>query len=352
MGRFARGWLAISVVFIAISTSRPGGAQPSSPQRQPVDRVSGAPPAAARRTPPTARDSQRVAAQPRQLSAPAPALADAAAPLAGPPKEFVLSPEQQQRVDQILTYWEHHTAKIKTHECNFRRDNFDSVFGTADVPRTIDFGTIRYMHPDKGLFRVDRTYDVNAQASDPKQKYVQQQVQFGEYWMCDGESIYQFDARTKVLTESKLPPHLRGKAITEGPLPFLFGAKADDMKARYWIREITPQDNPKGEYWLEVLPKRREDAANFDRLLVQLKVDKGQLLPHGLKVINPQGHIIYVFSEHAANNTMDRVQGFLDAFVRPSTPAGWTKVVEDWNGAPMADRQAAPAESAEHPKRR
>ena len=35
-------------------------------------------------------------------------------------------------------------------------------------------------------------------------------------------------------------PEMQGQSIGDGPLPFLFGAKADTMKSRYWIREITP----------------------------------------------------------------------------------------------------------------
>jgi TIGR03009 family protein len=321
------GWLATSVQAQQSPTParRPSAGQAVAPQ------ASGPRSAAPRHSQPRlVTDAQ---ARPAAAVAGQPAM----------PKNFPLTQEQEARVDQILKFWEHHTAKIKTHECKFVRKNYDFVFGNRDTPITIDVGTIRFMDPDKGLFRVDETYKVNAQAADPKQRYVPQDVQFGEYWVCDGEAIFQFDARTKVLTETKLPPEMQGKAIAEGPLPFLFGAKAETMKARYWIREVTPQNNPQGEYLLEATPKRQEDAANFDHLLVQLKVEQGQLLPHAMRVDKgpKQGYVLYEFKEHAPNHTAHRLLGFLNSFVRPSTPAGWTKVVEDWNAPPADTRQAA-----------
>jgi TIGR03009 family protein len=316
------------LAFVMLSASvRPGLAQQQpSPQRRPS----------------SPRVARQPSAQPRLLTEPRPAAIPAgAAPQVLMPEGFPLAAPEQARVDQILDYWEHHTAKIKTYQCKFIRQNYDFVFGNKEKPKSVDVGTIRYNSPDKGLMRVDKTYDVNPQATDPKQQYVQQDVQFGEYWVCDGESVYQFDARTKVLTETKLAPEMRGKAIADGPLPFLFGAKADTMKQRYWIREVTPKDNPQGEYFLEATPKRQEDAANFDQLLVRLALDKGQLFPRAMQVDKKQAKVVYQFQDHTANDTLHRVQGFLDSFVRPKTPLGWTKVVEDWNGAPVDDRQAA-----------
>ncbi len=263
---------------------------------------------------------------------------------AGPPEGFPLPPEQQQRVDAILRFWEHHTAQIKTFQCQFTRQTFNMVFGPKDAPRTVDRGTVRYAAPDKGLMRVDEVFAYNPQAKEEGERYQKQDVQFGEYWVCDGESIHQFDSRTKVLTETKLPPEMQGQAIGDGPLPFLFGAKAKSMKARYWIREITPTGNAGVEYWLEAIPKRAEDAANFDKLLVQLEKPKAQgeqLVPKAMKVLNKQGYVIYSFSDHKANDARHRVAGFFRSFVRPSTPRGWTKVVEDWN-QPPAEASAAP----------
>ena len=76
----------------------------------------------------------------------------------------------------------------------------------------------------------------------------------GEHWVCDGNSVYEINHQTKQLIETKLPPDMRGKAIAEGPLPFMFGAKKDTIRARYWIREI-PRKQAADPYHLEFVPK-------------------------------------------------------------------------------------------------
>ena len=261
---------------------------------------------------------------------------------AGPPAEFQLSPAEQQRLDMILNYWEKKTEAIKTFQCKFTRENWDLVFGPKDAPRSIDRGTIRFAKPDKGLMRVDEVYTYDPQAQDKKNKFKKQETQFGEYWVCDGKAVFQFDSRTKVLTETQLPPEMQGKAIAEGPLPFLFGAKAETMKQRYWIRELRPPAEVKDKFWLEAIPKRAEDAANFAKIQVILaKPDASgsQLLPENIKVFNKQGHLMYRFSEHAPNSATHRVAGFFRSFVRPKTPRGWTKVVEDWTTDPQMAKQ-------------
>ncbi|MCP4190077.1 MAG: TIGR03009 domain-containing protein [Planctomycetaceae bacterium] len=271
----------------------------------------------------------------------------------GPPAEFQLTPADQQRLDMILNYWEKKTDGIKTFQCKFTRENWDFVFGPKDAPRSIDRGTIRFAKPDKGLMRVDEVYSFDPEATDKKDKFKKQEIQFGEYWVCDGKAIFQFDSRTKVLTETQLPPEMRGKAIAEGPLPFLFGAKAESMKQRYWIRELRPPAEVKDKFWLEAVPKRAEDAANFAKIQVILAKPKSsgsQLLPENIKVFNKQGYLMYRFSEHAPNSATHRVAGFFRSFVRPKTPRGWTKVVEKWNDPQIANQPPTSGPPATEPR--
>ena len=84
----------------------------------------------------------------------------------------------------------------------------------------------------------------------------------GEHWVCNGTSIYEFRHGDRQLRETKLPPELRGKAISDGPLPFVFGAKADTLKKRYFMRLVTPP-GVTDQIWLESLPRFQADAANF-----------------------------------------------------------------------------------------
>ena len=106
-----------------------------------------------------------------------------------------------------------------------------------------------------------------------------------EHWICDGLAVFELNGKAKQLREERLPPEMQGKGITNGPLPFLFGAKKDQLLEKYWLKEIVPPDDRPGEYWIDARPKTREDAANFQRILVIL--DEKQFLPIAMQVFPP-----------------------------------------------------------------
>jgi TIGR03009 family protein len=99
-----------------------------------------------------------------------------------------------------------------------------------------------------------------------------------------GQSVFSHDPASKQQTQTVLPPEMRGKAIADGPLPFLFGADAEQIKQRYWIRPLPMPPDVKGEYWLEAFPKRREDAANYSK--VHVIIDHKDFLPKGLVIFD------------------------------------------------------------------
>ena len=126
---------------------------------------------------------------------------------------------------------------------------------------------MKYKKPDKGLFRIDG--------------------QRPEQWVCDGMSIYQYDYQKKQLIEHKLPPEKQGQAIEDGPLPFLFGASAEKLKRRYWIRAVPPPPGVKDQIWLEAYPRYQQDAADFQRADVILGTK--DVLPLGIQLHLPNG---------------------------------------------------------------
>jgi TIGR03009 family protein len=169
-------------------------------------------------------------------------------------------------------------------------------------------GVLRYAQPDKGMYKIE---------SDT-----------GEYWLCDGKAIYEFRASTKQLVENRLPPALQGKAIADGPLPFVFGVDAEKLKQRYWIRIITPQ-GAEGQIWLQAFPRTQQDAANFER--VEIILSNKTLMPEGLQLVEPQGknRKAYAFTNQKVNNPVHMVKGWIGWFVSPQTPLGWERVVNE-----------------------
>ena len=250
------------------------------------------------------------------------------------PSFVPLNATHQQYLDKILTYWQSRTDKVKTYRCEFERWEFDTVFGPSNTFKTYGNGEIKYADPDKGLFKVSKvlTYTPPA-AAGQKPKYVESAGVHGEHWVCDGQSVYEFDYQNKRLVQQVLPPAMRGKAIADGPLPFMFGANAEDIKNRYWLQVITPSTR-KGEYWLEAYPKTMADAGSF--LKVHIIISEKDFLPKGLVVFDrnfKQGknhsRTVFNFKDRETNfgSTLDKLNIFHRSFYEPAVPKGWKKEV-------------------------
>jgi TIGR03009 family protein len=272
--------------------------------------------------------------------------------------------EEQKWIDEILRYWELRSDKIKLFECKFQRWDHDGGFYDGSQkrhPRTYAEGVVKYAQPDKGLYQVEKLVSLlPGQPGDPPQQ-VLQNPELGEHWICDGQRIYSFEANKKQVTETPLPAEMRGKAIADGPLPFMFGAKAETIKARYWIHGLVAAANDKtkeNKYWLEAAPKSRQDAQNFK--MVRIVLDKQDYLPESLEIFAPHydpprnnARQAYVFSDRKTEDEksigakigegLDVLRIFHRQFFDVRVPLGWKKVVQDSGNAPEAPQQAGPA---------
>jgi TIGR03009 family protein len=153
---------------------------------------------------------------------------------------------------------------------------------------------------------------------------------FREHWVCDGKSIFELDYKNQQVKQRSLPPEMQGQRITDGPLPFLFGAKAQQLKDRFWIRVITPKDR-KGEFWLEAVPKTQADAANF--AMIHVILAESDFLPQGMILFHRnQFQTTFAFEKRETN--WFQLDVINNPFV-PRIPFGWKKVVEPL-GAPAA----------------
>lgn len=313
---FSRSCIAVSV-FMLVSLVSVSIAQ------QPQPRV----------RPPQARQQQGngAAGQPVQR---------VAAPV-GPPKGFATTPAETAKIDRMLDFWEKQTSAIKTFRTEFTRWQWDPVFGPKDQPKKITGGEIRYATPDKGMIKETKvaTYNAKKKAAGEQWPFDMAPGTMGEHWVCDGNSVFEINHQTKQLIETKLPPDMRGKAIAEGPLPFMFGAKKDTIRARYWIREI-PRKQATDPYHLEFVPKGR--GANFSR--VRVRLDAKAFMPTIMEVheLNNMGRSVYQFDNRKVNAVTDNVKAFWDVFVRPATPPGFQKIDIDARQVQQASRDTAP----------
>lgn len=263
-----------------------------------------------------------------------------------PPAEpFVLTAEQQRLLEQILLKWEKESDTVTRFECNFRRWEINKTFGVPENNYQISdaLGDITYQAPDHGLYKVKslHEWDGGQKAMVPRGE------ESFDHWVCNGLAIFEFNHKQKQLIERQLAPEMRGKAITDGPLPFVFGTKAAQLKLRYWMRDVTPADEVGKQIWLEAHPKQQRDAANFHHAFIIL--DQKTFMPSALRIVLPDGvnSQDYQFYNISKNSKLAVIMSIFDA---PRTPFGWTKVVIPAGGEPTEQQPAQPPAQAQQPR--
>lgn len=253
------------------------------------------------------------------------------------PPGFRLNQLELSYLDQVLNTWKQRSDQIGIFKCPFERWEYNASFGPGpNIPLNKDNGELSYQKPDKGSFKITKVNTWQADPAPPgeaspaqiKGTWVEQPKAIGEHWVCDGKAVYEYREDQKQLVERPIPPEMQGKAIVDGPLPFLFGADPEKLKDRYWMR-IQQQPNAE-EIWLQSMPKYQADAANYSQ--VDVVLDRAQLLPKAMQVHLPNGdRHVYIFDLAGAsvNGHLDRLRSL---FQRPVTPLGWKRVVEEGPG--------------------
>lgn len=196
------------------------------------------------------------------------------------PAPFVLSAQDQAQTDAVLARWEGFSMAIQTFEADFTRILYRRSLENARLEKTNEKGELRYEAPDHGMFAV------STMEGEPSEK-----------WLCDGKSVFEYKYSQKQIDQYSLPPEMRGKGITQGPLPFLFGASANELKRRYYIRQIQPAANlvRSGQVWLEAYPKTSDDASEFQRAEMIITV-AGEVRPLAIKLFKAnQDQHVYIF---------------------------------------------------------
>ena len=148
-----------------------------------------------------------------------------------------LSPQAKLQLQQVLVKWEKQSQAMKTLECRFMRWHYDNFAAPANVPASKAEGIIKYATPDKGLFCAEElVFFAGRDPQSQKPTYKAQNNQFGEYWVCNGTQLIEFNRSKQECTIQELPENMRGKNIVNGPLPFVFNLDAKQIQERYWVR--------------------------------------------------------------------------------------------------------------------
>jgi TIGR03009 family protein len=230
-----------------------------------------------------------------------------------PAAPFQLTAEQQQRLDEVLKAWAQHSSGITTFDCKFRRWEYNPAIGPRQanpaagpngppgrlMATRIAVGKLKFVQPDKGTFEVEEILVWDPQ----QQKHVVDSRIPGELWTSDGENVYQVDHIRKVVEKTPIPANMRGKHISEGPLPFLlFGASTEQLNQRYFLSERTAPRYANEEFWIEAYPRWRSDAANYSKARMIMK--RSNFLPFALQLDAPNGsdYAVFEFTDVRINN--------------------------------------------------
>jgi TIGR03009 family protein len=277
-------------------------------------------------------------------------------PVQPPPAPFTLTPQEQAQVDAVLKKWEQMSKEIKTYECKFTLLEYDLNFPVRDpknpngpaLPNYTDQGYLKYATPDKAIYRITFT--------DVKGEWVPVPPERSIYWICDGKAVWEIKSPPDALgpndrpppgqvIEHPLPQEMQGKAIADGPLPFLFGADADKIRNRYYLRIATPPEY-KDQVWLDTYPRFQQDASNFSRAIIALNLS--DMRPKSLRTYSPGGKDFrtYLFFEAVANDPLRIWKGNPFQVV---IPRGWQKITEPMTDQPSQQQPGKP--QAQPPQR-
>ena len=294
------------------------------------------------------------------------AAAQAAAPRSPQlPPGFPLPADEQQYIEQVLDFWQQTSDKVKHYKCDFLRYDYDTEFVNIRDPRTNQLyahhqatGEIRFAAPDKARFETTKVFKFTGAPKEQGGNAIYEPLKghsmwgrtINECWVCTGQSVFSFDFEQKARHEEKIPTRLQGNVV-ESPLPFLFGAKKDDVMKRYWVRYIPKYETDaqekliKNEIWLDIYPKRINDAQNYSKVELILSADDFMPLaihmyaPNYNPAKNNYSSRYFIFQNRQVNGRWSLLQGWLNRFVEVSVPPTWRKV----------DSLNTPAQSAQRP---
>lgn len=231
--------------------------------------------------------------------------------------EKLMPPAQAAPIDpaleSFLKQWELKSSKIKTLSGTHQRMVYNKVFQTEAVSK----GKFFLETPDKGridLEGVKPKKDEKSERVGPNGAPYRLEEGTGEMWICTGQEIIAVDQSEKTYHIMPLPKDVQGQNIVHSPLPFLFGMKAEEAKARY---DITLKGENAEKAYLRIIPKLESDRQNYSE--AQVLLEKVNYLPTAVKLIDPSSNLetLYKFDGLKVNERagiLQRIFGEDDPF--------------------------------------
>jgi TIGR03009 family protein len=228
-------------------------------------------------TQPNPNGAPRVAAGVNQAR-PAPARPQAGSHVPRP----VDDPAKQRKMDELLGEWERRSATVKTLDAKFVREDIDAAW----KDKTTYSGRAIMKSPNLAFLDLQRVRE------DGKTLVPDNQIR------CTGTEVYHYREATKQIFIYPLSEQDRQRALEEGPLPFLFNTRAEEIKRRYLLNLHSETEN---SYIIQIIPRETIDRDYYSQAWVQL--NKRTFLPDRLRLDSPNGKdtSTYRFTEIRSN---------------------------------------------------
>jgi TIGR03009 family protein len=201
-------------------------------------------------------------------------------PEAQPMRVPKLSPE----LEQILADWESHSSQIKKLTGSFERHKYDHTFKVEFSAQ----GKFAYEAPDRGAYEFEGVKVAEGALSrmkDEDENPYSLKSDQPEHWVCTGEAVLLINHKDKNFTKVEIPPEHRGENIIDGPLPFLFGMKAEQAKRRYVFELLPPKKSYPDAIRLGVTPRLDKDSSNWCE--AQVIINRETFLPIAVRLVAP-----------------------------------------------------------------
>ncbi|CAN5739735.1 hypothetical protein BH23PLA1_BH23PLA1_41870 [soil metagenome] len=175
-------------------------------------------------------------------------------------------PLAEQKLNQILARWEADSAQIGSLFAEFDHVEKLVLVGTQKRYRGMAF----LQRPNLALIELKRQ--------------VGEEYKFDKRIVCTGREVVEYSAAATQITVFPLPKDAQLRALDEGPLPFLFGLKAEEIKRRY---QMTLKQEAEKSYRIEIEPLLPIDRDAF--AVAVLDLNKETLLPDALYMLSANG---------------------------------------------------------------
>lgn len=243
----------------------------------------------------------------------------AASAAARPMEAAVPNPRE---MDELLALWEQNNGKLRSLTVAFERVDKSKVWGEEKF-----VGNAYLQSPNLACLHFKKVDGGNAKKLSDHERIV-----------CTGQEVRQYDFKTQQIFVFPLDRNERKRALQEGPLPFLFNLKANEVKYRYNMRKM---GEDKENYLIGVVPLEDRDKEVFSMAYIQLS--KETFLPNRLLLVDPNQKDTqdYTFKQPARNEPINPV------FFQALNIKGWKVVLNPGPEGPAqvgagADPRQAP----------